>query len=233
MSAVDDLDKPAAMTAFAQGLASCHLCGRVSSAALTHCPRCETPLHTRKPRSLERTWAFLIAAALLYIPANLLPIMNMSGLEGGGSNTILGGVITFWSMHAYPVAIVIFTASVLIPILKVAALVWLCLAARGAATASPRALARIYHLTEKFGRWSMVDVFVVSILVCLVRMGALLTITPGPAALSFSGVVVLTMFAAMSFDPRLIWDAHRGEPAPPLDHPEPAAPPPPEPQPAS
>ena len=233
MSLPSDL---ALTTAAAQDLASCHICGRVSSAAeFTHCPRCGMPLHLRKPRSLERTWAFLIAAALLYIPANLLPIMNMSGLEGGGSSTILGGVVTFWRMQAYPVAIVVFTASVLIPILKVAALVWLCLAAQGRTTASPRTLARIYHLTEKFGRWSMVDVFVVAILVCLVRMGSLLTITPGPAALSFSGVVILTMFAAMSFDPRLIWDAHRASLAPmPIPIPsEPDATPPPEPQSAS
>ena len=198
-----------APTAMSKGLASCHICGKVSPVEEGHCPRCESPLHLRKPNSLSRTWALLISAGILYIPANLMPIMTVSGIQGTESNTILSGVITFWQMKAYPIAIVIFTASVLIPILKVAALVWLCFAATGKASASPKSLSRLYHVTELLGRWSMVDVFVVAILVCLVRMGALMTITPGPAAVSFSGVVILTMFAAMSFDPRLIWDRHR------------------------
>ena len=202
-------------TAASLNLASCHVCGKVSDVAESDsCPRCGSRLHLRKPQSLARTWALLIAAGLLYIPANLLPIMNVSGVQGARSSTILSGVITFWQMKAYPVATVIFVASVLIPILKVAALVWLCLAAQGRAGASPRALSRVYHITEMLGRWSMVDVFVVAVLVCLVRLGALMTITPGPAAASFSGVVVLTMFAAMSFDPRLIWDRHRRDSSP-------------------
>jgi paraquat-inducible protein A len=196
-------------SAASEGLASCHICGKVSPVDSGTCPRCHGPLHLRKPDSLQRTWAFLISAAVLYLPANLMPIMTISQIGGAENDTILHGVITFWEMKAYPVAIVVFTASVLIPILKVAALIWLCLAARGHTAASPKALSRIYHLTELLGRWSMVDVFVVSILVCLVRMGTLLTITPGPAAVCFSGVVILTMFAAMSFDPRLIWDHHR------------------------
>lgn len=208
-------------TAASQGLASCHTCGKVTelpdstesgaSAVGIRCPRCQTPLHFRKPRSLERTWALLMAAALLYIPANLLPIMEVKSIKGAQSSTILSGVITFWHMKAYPVAVIIFTASVLIPLLKVAALVWLCLAAQGRAGASPKALSRVYHITELLGRWSMVDVFVVAVLICLVRLGALMTITPGPAAAAFSGVVILTMFAAMTFDPRLIWDRHRLE----------------------
>ena len=194
-----------------QQLASCHVCRKVSPVSMGHCPRCGAGLHLRKPKSLERTWALLSAACALYVPANLMPIMTVSELGGGEANTILSGVVAFWEMQAYPVAIVIFTASVLIPILKVAALVWLCLAASGRVWASPKALSRVYHVTELLGRWSMVDVFVVAILVCLVRFGAFMTITPGPAALCFSGVVILTMFAAMSFDPRLIWDRHRAE----------------------
>lgn len=210
-------------TAESLGFASCHTCGKVTEldqppgvdTATDHppiqvrCPRCGTALHFRKPRSLQRTWALLIAAALLYIPANLLPIMEVASIKGRQSSTILSGVITFWHMRAYPVAVIIFTASVLIPLLKVAALVWLCLAAQGKAGASPKALSRVYHITELLGRWSMVDVFVVAVLICLVRLGALMTITPGPAAAAFSGVVILTMFAAMTFDPRLIWDRHR------------------------
>jgi paraquat-inducible protein A len=135
--------------------------------------------------------------------------MTVSGIRGGESNTILSGVVAFWQMKAYPIAVVIFVASVLIPILKVAALIWLSFAASGKVDPSPKALSRLYHITELLGRWSMVDIFVVAILVCLVRFGALMTITPGPAALSFAGVVIFTMFAAMSFDPRLIWDRHR------------------------
>lgn len=213
-------------TAASRGLASCHTCGKVSpleaeAEKADFCPRCGSALHFRKPRSLERTWALLIASACLYVPANLLPIMQVSGIKGSQTNTILSGVITFWQMRAYPVAIIIFTASVLIPLLKVAALVWLCLAAQGRTNSSPKALSRVYHITELLGRWSMVDVFVVAVLVCLVRLGALMTITPGPAAVSFSGVVILTMFAAMSFDPRLIWDRHRLAMAEASDAPEP------------
>ncbi|MBK1826437.1 paraquat-inducible protein A [Haloferula rosea] len=200
-----------APTGFAaeQGLASCHTCGRLSPVASGRCPRCDTPLHLRKPESLTRTWALLAAAVLFYIPAMGLPVMRVSGLGGGEDSTIMSGVITFWQMGSYPVAIIIFTASVLIPILKILALIWLCLAAGGKLGGSSRALATTYHITELVGRWSMVDVFVVAILACLVRLGSLMTITPGPAALSFAAVVILTMFSAMSFDPRLLWDQRR------------------------
>lgn len=115
-------------------------------------------------------------------------------------------MMTFWNTGAYPIAIVIFTASILIPLLKIVALTWLCLAATGKVHPSPTALGRLYLLTELLGRWSMVDIFVVGILVSLVQLGNYMTITPGPGALAFAGVVMLTMFAAMSFDPRLLWD---------------------------
>jgi len=196
-------------SAASKNLATCNVCGKVSPVTDGECPRCGTHLHLRKPQSLSRTWAFLIAAVILYIPANTMPIMTVNGLGGSEKNTIISGVITFWEMKSYPIAIVIFTASVLIPLLKVVALVWLCMAAKGRSHTSPHSLSRLYHVTEILGRWSMVDVFVVAILVCLVQMGALMSITPGPAALSFSAVVILTMFSAMSFDPRLIWDKHR------------------------
>lgn len=206
---------PHAPTAASLGLATCHTCGKVSPAFSgdsdehARCPRCATVLHLRKPGSLQRTWALLVSAAFLYVPANFLPIMEVHGIQGSQKSTILSGVITFWQMNAYPVAIIIFTSSVLIPLLKVAALVWLCMAAQGRVRPQPVALSRVYHITELLGRWSMVDVFVVAVLVCLVRLGSLMTITAGPAAVSFCGVVILTMFAAMSFDPRLIWDRHR------------------------
>ena len=120
----------------------------------------------------------------------------------------MSGVLNFWKKGDLLVAVIIFSASILIPILKMLALIWLCLAAAGKTHTSPKNLARLYHVTELVGRWSMVDVFVVAILVALVQVGALSTVLPGPAIVSFAGVVVLTMFAAMSFDPRLLWDQH-------------------------
>ena len=191
-------------TAAARGLAACHVCGKVQPELTGHCMRCHSVLHLRTPRSLQRTLALTIAATVLYIPANTLPIMTVEGLGGDESSTILSGVITFWQMHAYPVAIVIFTASVLIPIIKLIAILTLCYSAMR--PSDPRKAMKIYRFTEIVGRWSMVDVFVVAILVAVVQFGSLMAIRPGPAAVAFGGVVVLTMLAAMSFDPRLIWD---------------------------
>lgn len=192
------------------GLASCHLCGKVSPAALGCCPRCHSPLHLRKPRSLERTWAFLGASIALYFPANLMPIMSVGGIGGTSHDTIMSGVLNFWKKGDTLVAIIIFAASILIPILKMLALAWLCFAASGKTRTSPKNLTRLYHVTELVGRWSMVDVFVVAILVALVQVGAITTVLSGPAIVSFAAVVILTMFAAMSFDPRLLWDRHHG-----------------------
>ena len=196
------------------GLASCHTCSKVSPSKLGNCPRCGSPLHLRKVDSLNRTWALLVASAVLYVPAMSLPVMDIQGIGtaafGGtvGGNTLIQGVITFWSSGSYFVAIIIFTASVVIPILKVAILVWLCLAASGKTKSSAKNHALLYHVTEAIGRWSMVDIFVVAIMVSLIQLGTLMTIRPGPAALSFAAVVILTMLAAMSFDPRLLWDRH-------------------------
>ncbi len=150
--------------------------------------------------------ALMLAAAALYIPANFLPIMTVVELGIVTENTIITGMLTFWRQQAYPIAIVIFVASILIPLLKIVALSWLCLAASGRLNPSPGMLGKIYWFTELLGRWSMVDIFVVGILVALVQLGNYMTITAGPGALAFAGVVVLTMFAAMSFEPRLLWD---------------------------
>ena len=190
-------------------LASCHVCGKVSPVDQGRCPRCQEPLHLRKPNSITRTWALLFAAAAFYVPAMTLPVMEVTGFGGGEKSTILSGVILFWQMGSYAVAIIIFTASVLVPLMKVTALIWLCLAASGKVQTSAKALSTTYHFTELLGRWSMVDVFVVAILACLVRLGNIMVIVPGPAALAFSCVVILTMFSAMSFDPRLLWDSQR------------------------
>jgi paraquat-inducible protein A len=189
------------------GLAGCHVCGKASPVSLGNCPRCGSHLHLRKPNSIQRTIAFMVAAAVLYVPANLLPIMTIS--EFGGfvtPKTIISGMVTFWREGAYPIAIVIFVASILIPFLKMVALIWLCLAATGKVHPSPAVLGKVYWFTELLGRWSMIDVFVVGILVAVIQLGNYMSIVPNSGALAFAGVVMLTMFAAMSFEPRLLWD---------------------------
>jgi len=148
----------------------------------------------------------MIAAAALYIPANVLPVMTVVELGAADATTIIAGMVTFWKSGAYPIALVIFTASILIPFLKMVALTWLCLAASGKLHPSPSLLGKVYWFTELLGRWSMVDIFVVGILVALVQLGNYMTIQPGPGAVAFAGVVLLTMLAALSFDPRLLWD---------------------------
>jgi paraquat-inducible protein A len=198
--------KPSFPKAADRGLAGCHTCGKVSPVSLDLCPRCGTKLHLRKPASIESTIALMVAAAALYIPSHLLPIMTVVELGDVTHNTIIGGMMTFWRTGAYPIAIVIFTASILIPFLKIAALSWLCAAASGKVHPSPAALGRIYWFTELLGRWSMIDIFVVGIMVSVVQLGNYMTISAGPGALAFAGVVVLTMFAAMRFEPRLLWD---------------------------
>ncbi|MBA3960538.1 MAG: paraquat-inducible protein A [Chthoniobacterales bacterium] len=192
-------------SAAASGLALCHACGRVEPVTLERCPRCDARLHLRNPASVQRTLALTVSALFLYFPANLLPILKVESITGAQANTIVGGVIQFWQTGDYPVAIIIFTASVMIPVLKIIALLWLCLAAR--LGRRPLAMTRLYRITELVGRWSMVDVFVVAILVAVVQLGSVISIHVGPAALSFASVVILTMLAAISFDPRLIWDA--------------------------
>ena len=134
-------------------------------------------MHLRKPESLERTWAFLIAAVILYIPANLLPVLRLESITGAQQNTIIGGVIQFWGDGDYPVALIIFTASVMIPILKILALVALCIATQTGW--HPQAHTRLYRITETIGRWSMVDVFVVAVLVGVVQLGSVMSIQPG------------------------------------------------------
>ena len=199
------------VTALSENLAACHTCSRVQSADRHRCDRCGTAVHARKQDSLQKCLALLAASILAYIPANILPIMVVSQFGADESSTILSGVATFWEMHAYPVAITIFIASVMIPGLKIAALAILCAAAAGKVTLNPRRANRIYWLTELVGRWSMVDVFVVAILVGLVKFTGLMSIAAGPAAVAFGLMVILTMFAAHAFEPKLIWDRLRAE----------------------
>lgn len=198
-------------TATAKGLQGCPICTAVRPISVLHCPRCgshsHVPAHGAGPwsNSIQRTWAWLLTSVLLYLPANFLPIMYTRTWGNIRENTILGGVITLWHHGSYPIAVVIFVASVLVPIGKILALSVLCLSVQFRHPDALKHKARLYRATELVGRWSMVDVFVVGILVALIQLGNIMTILPGPAALAFAGMVFTTMLAAISFDPRLLW----------------------------
>ena len=201
------------MTAASASLLSCHSCNLLSKMSGSHghghaiCPRCGDSLHQRKPNSLGRTWALVIAAFIFYIPANVLPITVVMSLGHVQADTILSGVIYFILTGMWPIAAVIFIASIFVPLVKLFILSYLLISVQRKSSWRPQDRTRLYRITEVVGRWSMVDIFVVTILVALVKLGALATIDAGPAAVYFGAVVVITMFAAMSFDPRLIWDA--------------------------
>ena len=191
------------------GLATCHTCGLVARPGAQgggHCPRCDQPLHLRKPDSLGRTWALLISAMLTYVPANLLPVMHTSSFGNTSADTIMSGVAYFLNHGDWPLAVVIFTASVVVPLVKMLALIYLLVSVQRRSRIRLRERTVLYRITELVGRWSMVDVFVVALLAALVQMGNLITIQPGWGALAFAAVVILTLLAAKSFDPRLIWD---------------------------
>lgn len=191
------------------GLAACHACGlasRVRSGCASHCPRCGSRLHLRKPNSVSRTWALLVAAAILYIPANVLPVMSSGSSFGSQADTILSGVVVLWETGSWPLALLVFFASITVPMCKILALAFLLVSVQRRSTWRPRERTRLYRLVEFVGRWSMLDIFVVTVLVGLVQLEPLMVILPGPGALAFGAVVVLTMVAAMTFDPRLIWD---------------------------
>lgn len=204
------LNTPPLRTASEAGLAACEVCLLLSPRDRARCPRCGSRLHLRKPESIPRTWALLIAALILYFPANLLPMTTVVTLGRAQSDTILSGVIYFIRSGSWPIAVVIFIASILVPLLKIAVLACLLVSVQRRSTFRPVDRTRLFRITELVGRWSMLDIFVVTVLVALVNLGALATIQAGPAAPFFAAVVVLTMFAAMSFDPRLIWDRCSG-----------------------
>ena len=198
-------------TAARFGLLACEVCRLVSRAppagADAHCPRCGATLHVRKPASLARTWAFLIAAMILYVPANTLPIMDTSSLFGTQRDTILSGVAYLWTSGSLLLALLVFFASIMVPLAKMMALTLLAASVQMHARWHPRTRTRLYRAIEFVGRWSMLDIYVVTILVALVQVSTLASIHAGPGAAAFGAVVVLTMFAAASFDARLIWDA--------------------------
>lgn len=199
------------VTARASGLLSCHVCGRLSRPApapmASRCPRCGSGLHRRRPASLLRTWAFLIAAAILYVPANVLPVMRSSSLFGAQEDTIWSGIVYLWLEGSWFLALLVFVASIVVPLTKLLVLGTLAASAQLRSTAAPLLRARAYRVIEFVGRWSMLDIYVVTLLVGLVQLQSVAAIEAGPGALAFGAVVVLTMLASLSFDPRLIWDA--------------------------
>jgi len=202
----------AATTAAAVGLVGCHSCNLLSKAVSTGkraeimCPRCGATLHARKPNSIARTWALVIAAYICYIPANLLPMMAVTSFGNTQEDTIMSGVIYFLLHGDWPIGLVIFVASVVVPLAKLFTLTYLLISVQRKSQWRPRDRARLYRMTEAVGRWSMTDIYVVTILVALVSLGNLATIEARLGAIFFGGVVIITIFAAMSFDPRQIWD---------------------------
>lgn len=197
--------------AAARGIVTCDECGLAARAASArapgHCPRCGEPLAWRREQALQRTAALLLAAAILYVPANVLPVMDTQALSTHQDDTILSGVVFLWTSGSWPLAVIVFLASIVIPIGKIVALAVVLAAVRRRSTRDARAHTRLYRVVEIIGRWSMLDVFVDTFVVALVQLAPLMSVRPGPGVVYFMAVVVLTMLAARSFDSRLIWDA--------------------------
>jgi paraquat-inducible protein A len=207
-----------AITAAREQLLLCPSCGILNRRAPTQqaggepaCARCGSVVRARRPRSLSRTLALLLAACILYPPANLLPILETSSGFGSQRDTIMSGVVYLWTSGSWPLAVLIFIVSILIPLAKLLALGVLLFSVHRRWRGARLQRARLYRLVERIGRWSMTDIFVAAIVSTLVQLRGVATITVGPGAAAFGAVVVLTLLATRAFDPRLIWDPDRGE----------------------
>lgn len=188
---------------------ACHLlikAGSLLPDGSARCPRCGAKVYRRKPDSVARTWALTLTAAILYIPANVFPVMTVVSMGRKEPDTILSGVEALIAADMWPIALLVFFASITVPMLKLISLTYLLLSVQRKSRWRPRDRTVLYRITEAVGRWSMIDIFMISILVALVRLGNIATFEASPGAIAFAAVVVITMFAAMSFDPRLIWD---------------------------
>ena len=198
------------MNAALRSLVSCEACGlaqhKPSSDEAMTCSRCGSRIHERKPNSISRTWALVITAYVLIIPANLMPVMATGSLFGTENDTIFGGVLYLWESNSEVLAIILFCASIVIPFSKLFALTFLLISVQRHSTWNPVFRAKLYRAVELVGRWSMIDVYVATMLTALVQFGSLMSIRAGVGAIAFASVVVITIFAAKSFDPRLIWD---------------------------
>jgi len=195
--------------ALAQGLIRCHDCGcltKQSAYSSPVCRVCGSRLHARLPHSMQRTAAFLLSAYALYIPANIFPIMTVRQLGVGEPHTILGGIIALIDGGMVPIALLVLIASILVPLLKLLGISLLLFNVHYRRPMNAYRWTRLYRVIAFVGRWSMLDIFMISILVALVDLGGVSQVIAGPAATAFAAVVVLTMFAAKNFDPRLIWD---------------------------
>jgi paraquat-inducible protein A len=193
------------------GLVSCSTCALLSRPAdLSNpgdCPRCGAALASRHPNSIQYTWALVIAAAICYVPANVLPVLTTTAFGSVESDTIMGGVFYLYASGSWPLALIVFVASVMIPLGKLVALAYLLITIQRGSVANSHQRTRIYVLVEFVGRWSMLDVFVDAFIVALIQLKPLMSVEPGAGVVFFMAVVVLTMLAAQFFDPRLIWDA--------------------------
>lgn len=200
-------------SAMAEGLQVCEVCGLLSrpAAGVDHgrCPRCDEELVFRKHDSMQRTWAFLIAAAICYVPANVLPVLTTTTPAGAESDTILQGVVLLWSPTGWPLSLIVLVASIMIPSAKILTLGYILVAVQFGSIENHRQRTRLYRVVDFIGRWSMVDVFVDAFTAALVQLEPLMSVEPGPGLFFFAAVVVLTMLAVESFDPRLIWDSSR------------------------
>jgi paraquat-inducible protein A len=191
-------------------LAGCHDCGQVALLRPddhhARCARCGSALHKRKPDSLTRTWALVLTAAILYAPANIFPVMTVIYFGRGAPDTIISGVLELLHGGLWPLALLVFVASIMVPVLKLIGLSFLLLSVQRGSIRRLRDRTLLFRIIEQVGRWSMIDVFMIGILTALVNLGSIATIEPGIGAICFAGVVIVTMIASMSFDPRLMWD---------------------------
>jgi paraquat-inducible protein A len=204
---------PAVITAADLGMVSCHHCATLWKDVEAHdrCGRCGARLHGRKPDSANRAWAFVVAACIMYIPANTLPVMTTASLFGEQQDTIMSGIIYFWASGSWALASIVFIASFLVPLFKLAALILLLITAQRHSKWRLLQRAKLYRLVEVTGRWSMLDVFVVTLLTGLVQIKGFATVYAGAGIAAFAAVVVLTMLASLSFDPRMTWDMAEAE----------------------
>ncbi len=204
------------VTARQQQLARCDHCGKLSpmpsGGNRATCPRCGSRLYYRRHHSLQRCWALCLAAMFLLFPANMLSIMTVVNLGSGDPDTIMSGIVKLWINDLQGIATIVFIASILVPIVKLLALLLLMLVVQLRLSLNKKQCTILYRFTHFIGRWSMLDLFIISILVTVVQLGNIARVDAGPAATAFAAVVVLTMLAAKHFDPRLIWDLeHRKE----------------------
>ena len=201
----------AASSAMAHGLQSCEVCGLLSrpphGAHEGHCPRCGSGLEFRKTDSIQRTWAFVIAASVCYVPANLLPVLATSTAGGVETHTIMQGAVLLWSPTGWPLSLIVLFASIMIPSAKIVALAYLLITVQRGSIENSEQRVRLYRMVDFIGRWSMVDVFVDAFTASLVQLQPLMACEPAIGLFFFAAVVVLTMLGVESFDPRLIWDA--------------------------